>query len=40
VVSLVPPHDVPPARIYDATMKALKDAKELGRNRVVSRECD
>jgi diguanylate cyclase (GGDEF)-like protein/PAS domain S-box-containing protein len=40
VVSLVPPHDVPPARIYEATMKALKDAKELGRNRVVSRECD
>lgn len=40
VVSMVPPHDVPPARIYDATMQALKDAKDLGRNRVVSRECD
>jgi diguanylate cyclase (GGDEF)-like protein/PAS domain S-box-containing protein len=40
VVSLVPPHDVPPERIYDAAIKALKDAKELGRNRVVSRECD
>jgi diguanylate cyclase (GGDEF)-like protein len=40
VVSLVPPHDVPPARIYEATIKALQDAKELGRNRVVSRECD
>jgi two-component system cell cycle response regulator len=40
VVSLVPPHDVPPARIYEATINALKDAKELGRNRVVSRECD
>jgi diguanylate cyclase (GGDEF)-like protein/PAS domain S-box-containing protein len=39
-VSLVPPHDVPPERIYDAALKALKDAKDLGRNRVVSRECD
>ena len=34
VVSLVPAHDAPPARIYDAALKALKDAKELGRNRV------
>jgi diguanylate cyclase (GGDEF)-like protein/PAS domain S-box-containing protein len=40
VVSMVPPHDVPPERIYDAALKALKDAKELGRNRAVSRECD
>ena len=40
VVSLVPPHDVPPARAYDAALRALKDAKELGKNRVVSRECD
>jgi len=40
VVSLVPPHDALPARIYDAALRALKDAKELGRNRVVSRECD
>lgn len=40
VVSLVPPHDTPPARIYQAALKALKDAKELGRNRVVSRECE
>jgi len=40
VVSMVPPHDVPPERIYDAAIKALADAKELGRNRVVSRECD
>jgi diguanylate cyclase (GGDEF)-like protein/PAS domain S-box-containing protein len=40
VVSLVPPHDVPPERIYDAAIKALKDAKDLGRNRAVSRECD
>jgi diguanylate cyclase (GGDEF)-like protein/PAS domain S-box-containing protein len=40
VVSMVPPHDVPPERVYDAALKALKDAKDLGRNRVVSRECD
>ena len=40
VVSLVPPHDASPTRIYDAALKALKDAKELGKNRVVSRECD
>lgn len=40
VVSLVPPHDSSPQRIYDAALKALKDAKDLGRNRVVSRECD
>lgn len=40
VVSIVPPHDVAPARIYDCAIRALKDAKELGRNRVVSRECD
>lgn len=40
VVSLVPPHDVAPARIYDGAAKALQDAKELGRNKVVSRECE
>lgn len=40
VVSLVPPHDVAPARMYESALKALKDAKELGRNRAVSRECD
>jgi PleD family two-component response regulator len=40
VVSLVPPHDTSPQRIYDAALKALKDAKDLGRNRVVSRECE
>ncbi|HEY5809900.1 MAG TPA: diguanylate cyclase [Povalibacter sp.] len=40
VVSLVPPHDAAPERIYDAAMKALKDAKELGRNRAVSREVE
>jgi diguanylate cyclase (GGDEF)-like protein/PAS domain S-box-containing protein len=40
VVSLVPPHDAPPTKIYQAAIKALKDAKDLGRNRVVSRECE
>lgn len=40
VVSMVPPHDVPPERMYEGALKALKDAKELGRNRAVSRECD
>jgi diguanylate cyclase (GGDEF)-like protein len=40
VVSLVPPHDSSPQRIYDGALKALQDAKELGRNRVVSRECE
>lgn len=40
VVSLVPPHDAAPERIYDLALKALRDAKDLGRNRVVSREAD
>ena len=40
VVSLVPPHDVAPERMYEGAIKALKDAKDLGRNRAVSRECD
>jgi diguanylate cyclase (GGDEF)-like protein/PAS domain S-box-containing protein len=40
VVSLVPPHDVAPNRAYEAALQALKDAKELGRNRVVSREWE
>jgi diguanylate cyclase (GGDEF)-like protein/PAS domain S-box-containing protein len=40
VVSLVPSHDAPPERIYEAALKALKDAKDLGRNRVVSRDCE
>jgi diguanylate cyclase (GGDEF)-like protein/PAS domain S-box-containing protein len=38
VVSLVPPHDVPPERIYESTLRALKDAKALGRNQAVTRE--
>ncbi len=40
VVSLVPPHDAAPERIYEQALKALRDAKDLGRNRVVSREAD
>jgi diguanylate cyclase (GGDEF)-like protein/PAS domain S-box-containing protein len=40
VVSLVPAHDSTPEHLYESTLRALKDAKELGRNRVVSRECD
>ncbi len=40
VVSLVPPHDAIPTRAYESALRALKDAKELGKNRVVSRECD
>lgn len=40
VVSLVPPHDTAPERIYEGALKALRDAKDLGRNRVVSRECE
>jgi len=40
VVSLVPAHDFAPERVYESALRALKDAKELGKNRVVSRECD
>lgn len=40
VVSLVPPHDAAPERIYEMALKALRDAKDLGRNRVVSRETE
>src|SRR5690606_15435590 len=39
VVSLVPSHNADPSQIYEAAYKALKDAKDLGRNRVVSFEC-
>jgi diguanylate cyclase (GGDEF)-like protein/PAS domain S-box-containing protein len=38
VVSLVPAHDIPAEHIYDSSLKALKDAKELGRNQAVTRE--
>jgi diguanylate cyclase (GGDEF)-like protein/PAS domain S-box-containing protein len=40
VISIVPTHDVTIERAYEAALKALKDAKELGRNRVVSREFE
>lgn len=40
VVSLVPPHDAAPERVYEMALKALRDAKDLGRNRVVSRDAD
>lgn len=40
VVSLVPAHDAAPERVYEMALKALRDAKELGRNRVVSRDSD
>jgi two-component system cell cycle response regulator len=40
VVSMVPPHDAAPERVYEMALKALRDAKDLGRNRVVSRESD
>ncbi|HEX7011905.1 MAG TPA: diguanylate cyclase [Steroidobacteraceae bacterium] len=40
VVSIVPAHDVPFTRLFEAALRALRDAKELGKNRVVSRECD
>lgn len=40
VVSMVPPHDAAPERVYEMALKALRDAKDLGRNRVVSRETD
>jgi diguanylate cyclase (GGDEF)-like protein/PAS domain S-box-containing protein len=39
VVSWVPPHDADPTSMIEAAMTALKDAKEQGRNRVVSREA-
>jgi diguanylate cyclase (GGDEF)-like protein/PAS domain S-box-containing protein len=40
VVSMVPPHDAAPERLYELALNALRDAKDLGRNRVVSREAD
>lgn len=40
VISLVPPQDVTPAKLIEAATRALRDAKDLGRNRVVSRELD
>lgn len=40
VVSVVPSHGQGPERIYESALRALKDAKDLGRNKVVSRECE
>lgn len=40
VVSLVPTHDVTIERVYESALRALRDAKDLGRNRVVSREFE
>jgi diguanylate cyclase (GGDEF)-like protein/PAS domain S-box-containing protein len=40
VISLVPPQDVPCGKVIDAATQALRDAKDLGRNRVVSREWE
>lgn len=38
VLSMVPAHDIPPERIYAGSLKALQDAKDLGRNQAVTRE--
>lgn len=40
VVSLVPPHGATPEKIYAGARRALLEAKQSGRNCVVSRECD
>lgn len=40
VVSVVPAYDMTVERLYENALSALRDAKELGRNRVVSRECE
>lgn len=40
VVSLVPAHGSLPDRVFDSVAQTLKDAKDLGRNRVVSREFE
>jgi diguanylate cyclase (GGDEF)-like protein/PAS domain S-box-containing protein len=39
VVSWVPPHEALPEHMMAAALKALKEAKDQGRNRVVSKEC-
>lgn len=38
VVSMVPPHDAPHSHFYEAALQTLQDARDLGRNRVVSRD--
>lgn len=40
VVSVVPAHDVKPEQLYDCALKALAEAKQLGKNRIVSREWE
>lgn len=40
VVSLVPSHETTPQEVFDNALRALKDAKDLGRNRTVSREFE
>jgi diguanylate cyclase (GGDEF)-like protein/PAS domain S-box-containing protein len=40
VVSLVPAYGAMPEHVFESAAQALNDAKQLGRNRVVSRECD
>jgi diguanylate cyclase (GGDEF)-like protein/PAS domain S-box-containing protein len=40
VISLVPPQDISTAKVMDAAARALQDAKDLGCNRVVSREWE
>jgi diguanylate cyclase (GGDEF)-like protein/PAS domain S-box-containing protein len=40
VISLVPPQDMPYGKVIEAAAQALQDAKELGRNRCVSREWE
>ncbi len=39
VVSMSPPHGADPTHLYDAALEALRSAKELGRNRIVSRDA-
>jgi len=40
VISLVPPQDIPVGKVMEAAARALQDAKDLGCNRVVSREWE
>lgn len=40
VISLVPPQDMSVNKVVEAAARALQDAKDLGRNRVVSREWE
>jgi len=40
VISLVPPQDMPCSKVIETASRALQDAKDLGCNRVVSREWE